>query len=158
MLEFYWFAVLRERTNMCWQLQLGKCLVSSIRQLTPVRSTYGIWLHGTMSTFISSLLLHCIHMNWLVHCTFHFYLVCTRFLSFLLACMLDIFSISHSFTTAYFLPVPSSALSLSLAAVPPSDWAVSGVGLYTAVAERGSYSSNFGTWLVGTIVWGVFLC
>ena len=53
-------------------------------------------------------LLYGIHMNYLVHSTFH--LVCTQFLIFLLACMLDIFSISLSSSTTYFLPVPYSAL------------------------------------------------
>ena len=44
---------------------------------TPVRSTFGIWSHGTMNT-LYPLFYYGIHMNYLVHSTFH--LACTQFL------------------------------------------------------------------------------
>ena len=108
-----------------------------------------------------------IHMNYLVHSTFH--LACTQFLISLceLACLTSFvlytlflydifFCMSHTPLSCCSLYWLSGVLSL-YCSVCLTGWADVWDSLYTAAAERGSYSSNFWHMTVGTFTWGVLL-
>ena len=63
LLEYSWFAVYGEDWCVLAIAVVGEVSYELNVATHSCEKYFGIWLHGTMNTFISSLLLYCIHMN-----------------------------------------------------------------------------------------------